>query len=130
MESVKAGRILDNASYYAFHNEEKGSKRVDFVDSRVKYTITEGIKIFEIALANQRNGHAARGSAFWLEIQRKQMIPSRPGESMRNFWKTESRKGLENFLSNAMTEERRFCHAFKRIPQVKTPILQTTGPDH
>jgi len=33
-------------------NKEKGSKRIDFVGEKVKYTITEGIKVFEIALAN------------------------------------------------------------------------------
>lgn len=49
---------------------------------------------------------------------------------MRNFWKQESRKGLENSLSAAMTDERRYCHAFKRIPQVKTSIIQTAGPEH
>lgn len=49
---------------------------------------------------------------------------------MRNFWKQESKKGLENFLSKAMTEERRFCHATKRIPQVRTLILKTSGEEH
>ena len=52
VESVKAGKLLENESFYAFHNKEVGSKRIDFIESKVNYTITEGIKIFEIALAN------------------------------------------------------------------------------
>ena len=39
--------------YLAFHNSESESKRIDFVAERIKYTITEGLKIFEIALANR-----------------------------------------------------------------------------
>ena len=52
VDSIKAGRLLDKESYLAFHNREKNSLRVEFVDSKVKYTITEGIKVFEIAIAN------------------------------------------------------------------------------
>ena len=67
VESIKAGHLLENDQYYAFHNKEKGSKRVDF-RSDIKYTITEGIKIFEIALASKHTEMDARGSGFWLEI--------------------------------------------------------------
>ena len=52
VDSVKAERLLENDQYYAFHNVERGSKRLDFAASRVRFTITEGIKVFEIALAN------------------------------------------------------------------------------
>ena len=52
----------------AFHNRAKFSLRVDFSTEKVKYTITEGIKVFEIAMANTDSTHKARGSAFWLEI--------------------------------------------------------------
>ena len=40
-------------------------------------------------------------------------VPNRPGESMRNFWKTISNRGLEDYLSRAVADESRFCHAFK-----------------
>lgn len=52
VESIKQGKLLANDEYYAFNNREKGSKRLEFAAGKVKYTIREGIKIFEIALAN------------------------------------------------------------------------------
>ncbi len=52
VDSIKAGKLLDNEAYLAFSHQEKMSLRVDFVSDKVKYTITEGIKVFEIALAN------------------------------------------------------------------------------
>ena len=52
MESIKQGKLLPNDAYYAFTNKEKGSKRLEFSQGKVRYTIREGIKLFEIALAN------------------------------------------------------------------------------
>ena len=52
MDSIKNEALLENDQYYAFHNNEPGSKRLDFTAGRIRYTITEGIKVFEIALAN------------------------------------------------------------------------------
>ena len=67
IDSIKHGSLLENDQYYAFTNKEKGSKRISFKAQGVRYTITEGIKIFEIALATQATEKDARGSAFWLQ---------------------------------------------------------------
>ena len=45
--------MLPPDQFYAFQNKEKGSKRITFKNRDIRYTITEGIKIFEIALATQ-----------------------------------------------------------------------------
>ena len=47
---------------------------------------------------------------------------------MRNFWKERSNKGLEAYLTKAVTDEARYCHAFKHIPQVRTALTQSNGP--
>ena len=44
---------------------------------------------------------------------------------MRNFWKEKSRKGLEHYLSTAVSEDTRYCHAFKQIPQVQMSTIQS-----
>lgn len=80
VESIKAERLVDQDPHFAFHNKEKGSKRVAFPNTKIRFTMTEAIKVFEIALANQRSEVSARGSAFWLEIQRKCLLPNRAGE--------------------------------------------------
>lgn len=44
---------------------------------------------------------------------------------MRNFWKEKSRQGLEHYLSTAVSEDTRYCHAFKQIPQLQQNSLPT-----
>jgi len=85
----------------------------------VRYTMTEGIKIFEIALASQKTEKDARGSAFWLRVERNELIPNRRGESLRDFWKENLHDGLDEYMREAVTSETRYCHAFKQIPQVR-----------
>jgi hypothetical protein len=86
----------------------------------VRYTIREGIKVFELALANTES---ASGSSFWLEVERQNGIPRRTGESMRNFWKEKRNKGLELYLKSAVAHDQdRFSHAFKHL------LRPTTGP--
>jgi hypothetical protein len=38
---------------------------------------------------------------------------------MRNFWKNNEKKGLENYLRLAIENRTRYCHAFLEIPQVR-----------
>ena len=109
--------------YLAFHNSESESKRIDFVAERIKYTITEGLKIFEIALAN-RDGSKTQGKKFWKEVEARQILPNRPGESMRNFWKTQTKRGLENFLNSSIKSGDRYYHAFKVIPKNRPQTIQ------
>lgn len=119
IDSVNQRKLLDPTDYLLETNSEEGSKRMDFNRQQVQYTITEGIKIFELALANPSN---SRGAVFWLQVEQKGIIPRRPGESMRNFWKIHTHQGLEAYLARAVKDEHRYCHAFKRIPQVETGL--------
>ena len=66
-------------------NDGKGIKKLDFAKSRVVYTITEGIKIFEVAQAKNREN---TGAKFWKDKEAQGIIPFRSSESMRNFFKT------------------------------------------
>ena len=93
---------------------------MDFAGKKVKLTITEGIKIFELALATSETKRDSRGSRFWLEVQKSNVtIPNRPGETMRDFWKEVMRLGIENYISKEVSEDSRYCHAFKQIPQMR-----------
>ena len=63
IDSIKAGRLLNVDDYFAFTNtDENGNiKKYGFEQGKVKYTITEAIKVFEIALANQHEEHKSTG---------------------------------------------------------------------
>lgn len=52
LDSIYKKELLDHNSYLEFENKEKSIKRIEFTCEKVKYTIREGIKIFELALAN------------------------------------------------------------------------------
>ena len=47
---------------------------------------------------------------------------------MRNFWKKNALKGLEEYISNSVEDETRYCHAFKAIPIVQIGFMATSGP--
>ena len=110
---MREGELLDKDSYLDFFNKEKGIKRIVFGVQKPLYTITEAIKIFEIALANQKS---ARGASFWKKVELENTVPKRSADSMRNFWKTNAAKGLENYMQHALQDKVRFCHAFINIP--------------
>ena len=38
---------------------------------------------------------------------------------MRDFWKENCESGLDAYLSQAVSDESRYCHSFKQIPQVR-----------
>jgi hypothetical protein len=79
----------------AFFNNEKNIKRLEFSSEKVKYTIREGLKVFELALANPNSNS---GATFWLKVERDNHIVRRTGDSMRAFWKLNRLKGIEKYL--------------------------------
>jgi len=56
-------------------------------------------------------------------VEREQTLPKRTADSLRNFWKTVERKGLENYMRNALDSNTWFCHAFCKIPKVKLMFI-------
>lgn len=38
---------------------------------------------------------------------------------MRNHWKINEKRGLENYLRSAINDKTRFSHAIKEVPQVR-----------
>lgn len=49
-DSVKEGVLLNKDWYFSFNNQHDNCKRLGFGKQHVRYTITEAIKIFSIAL--------------------------------------------------------------------------------
>ena len=87
--------MLNKEWYLAQNNQHENCKRIGFGKQHVRYTITEAIKVFQIALQNKTKSKSA---TFWMEIERNQTLPRRTADSLRNFWKTVEKKGLENYM--------------------------------
>jgi hypothetical protein len=62
-----------------------------------------------------------------MEIERTQKLPQRSADSLRNFWKTVERRGLENYMKEALESNTWYCHAFCKIPKVQ--LIQTVSDD-
>lgn len=62
-----------------------------------------------------------------MEVERHQIIPKRTADSLRNFWKTVEREGLENHMRQALETNTWYCHASCKIPKVKLicPIIES-----
>lgn len=117
IDSVKEGRLLPKESYLSFTNADStGCKRLGFGKNNVRYTITEAIKVFQIAL---RNKQCSKSAQFWMQVEREYTLPKRTADSLRNFWKTVERKGIENYMRSALDSNTWYCHSFPRIPKVQ-----------
>lgn len=97
-------------------NREQGSLYLDFGKSQVTYTITEALKVFEIASKNPKNNKSAQ---YWKDVENKELIPNRPAESLRNFYKTHANESIEHYMKVALEKRIRYCHAFQNIPLYK-----------
>lgn len=96
VESVKAGKLVDKDDFFLREVNGKGIKRFDLVKGRVKYTMTEALKVFEIAAANRKKNNTSAN--FWKEIEALAIFPNRPSESLRNFYKHNSQRGVEEYI--------------------------------
>ena len=61
VDSVKAGELLEKDDYFAF-TASKNVRFIKFTVAKPNYTITEALKVFEIAMPNKTS---ASGSTFW-----------------------------------------------------------------
>lgn len=93
LDSAKEGVLLDKALYFVQNSKHENCKRLGFGKSSIKYTITEAIKIFTIGTSKE-NKIQAKSSSFWVDVARKNIIPKRSAESIREFWKKHEKKGL------------------------------------
>ena len=50
IDSVKEGKLQNKEWYFSYNNQDEKSKRLGFGKANVRYTITEAIKVFQIAL--------------------------------------------------------------------------------
>ena len=50
IDSVKEGKLQNKDWYFSYNNQDPKSKRLGFGKGNVRYTITEAIKVFQIAL--------------------------------------------------------------------------------
>ncbi len=53
---------------------------------------------------------------FWTKVFNQGILPERTAESMKNFWKKNLSKTLEEFLIECIHEGIDFCLSFKDVP--------------
>ena len=84
------------------------------------FTIREGLRVMELG---KQNSGRSRGATFWLEIERKELLPKRPAESMRNFFKNNCHFTPEQLVRNLIDTNAKFSHYLRQIPQSSTSNL-------
>ncbi len=63
IDSVKEGALQNKEWYFSYNTQDDKCKRLGFGKSNVRYTITEAIKVFQIALQNKSKSKSAQ---FWM----------------------------------------------------------------
>lgn len=64
-----------------------------------------------------------------MQVEREQTLPKRTADSLRNFWKNSEKKGLENYMRQALDSNTWYCHAFCKIPKVKFVCSHSNNGD-
>ena len=110
--------MIDKETYIEFINiKEPNCARLKYNKKHDQLTLTEAIKVFELAISNHTK---CSGAAFWLEIERKEhILPGRDGDVLRAFWKEFSKTGLEEYIRTAGENNRRFSLMKEHIPEIK-----------
>lgn len=68
IDSVKEGHLQNREDYFSYANGDDKCKRLGFGKANVRYTITEAIKVFQIALQNKSKSKSAQ---FWMQVERE-----------------------------------------------------------
>lgn len=82
--------------------------------SKKKFTIIEGMKVFEIT-TSQQNSEKYNKLAFWQKAAGS-ILPERTAESLFKFWKQNHSKTLEEYLIQSIFEKTAYSLSLKEIP--------------
>jgi hypothetical protein len=105
--------VLSPDNFFLTENYDDRARKLNIAKKK-KYTIIEGIKLYDI-ITNQKNLQAIQ-SQFWSKVVSQMILPERSADSMKNFWKKNANKTLEEFLIECIHEGTDFCFSFKEIP--------------
>lgn len=112
-DSIKQGKCLPADTYFVAQNLNENARKLN-IGKKKKYTIIEGIKLYEI-ITNQKNIQE-NSNQFWSKVHNQGILPERTADSMKNFWKKNLSKTLEEFLIECIHEATDFCLSFKEVP--------------
>ena len=113
IDSITQGKCISSETYFITQNLDEKARKLN-IGKKKKYTIIEGIKLYEI-ITNQKNLQA-NSSQLWQKVYNQGILPERTADSMKNFWKRNLSKTLEEFLIECVHEGTDFCLSFKDIP--------------
>jgi len=84
------------------------------IGKKKKFTIVEGIKLFEIMNSNHTDN--LNKASFWSNIQNNRLLPERTAEQMKKFWTKNEHRTVEQWLVKAIHENYDFSLSVKHIP--------------
>ena len=80
--------------------------------------IMEAVKIFQQAATAKNNRDIS--SSFWKDVENQNLIPERPADRLRQFYRENKEKGLIKFIDECLSEKNiRFSHNMEEVPIVQ-----------
>ena len=86
------------------------------ISKKKKFTIVEGLKLFEIMSTN--NSDTLNKKDFWQRVHDNKYIPERGADLMRKFWQKYESYTVEQWLVKAIHENLDFSLSVKQIPSL------------
>lgn len=94
-DSISQNKVILPNAYIATKLDSSYDVKVLNLGKRKKFTILEGIRMYETMQAQKWNKVKTE---IWNKLQSNDLLPGRTIDSMKNFWKRYSEVTLEDFL--------------------------------
>jgi hypothetical protein len=82
-DSIKEGKCLKRDDYFIVINTDDASLKLN-ISKKKKYTVIEGIKLYEIITNHKMLQVTQKG--FWDKAEKQNILPERSADSMKTFW--------------------------------------------
>ena len=112
LDSISVGRLLAKEEYFLSANDSPTALKLN-IAKRKRITIVEGMKLYKALGAGK---YSKVSNETYKGIERQGYLPERSAETMKNFWKENHAKPLEQYLVEAIFFKWDYCFSFKEIP--------------
>ena len=112
-DSISQNKVIPPNTYIATKLDSSYDVKVLNLGKRKKFTILEGIRLYEAMVAQKWNKVKTE---IWNKLHSNDILPGRTIDSMKNFWKRYSEVTLEDFLIESFQTGRDYCITYKKVP--------------
>ena len=122
-ESAKQGKLLPK-DQFIIRKIGKG-KELDFEKGKIQYTIREVIIMYEWI----KDKKLKNSKRTWQQMVDQGVLLCRTAESLKNFWKTNQKLSVEEWIEALLKKDAKYCHQYSSPIYPDTKLLTSVNQD-